>query len=74
MMTDVLKAYQEEIDQLSKRSKYGESAFYALYKAIYDAPDPISLIDGISNQVLSSSSSQLEIQRLRNELMQNNSK
>lgn len=103
---DVLKAYQEEIDQLSKRSKFSEAAFYSLYKAIYDAPDPITLLEGLHSQgilarhsrnyqkkslfylltydvvlcvffctmffsvVTSSSSSQLEIVRLRSELMQ----
>ena len=70
VILDVLKAYQEEIDQLSKRSKFSESAFYGLYKAIYDAPDPTSLVDGLLNQVNSSSSYQLEIERLKNELLQ----
>ena len=28
MMSDILKGYQEEIDQLSRRSKYSETAFY----------------------------------------------
>ena len=70
VMLDVLKAYQEEIDQLSKRSKFSESAFYGLYKAIYDAPDPTNLIDGLLDNVSSSSSYQLEIERLKSELMQ----
>ena len=70
IILDVLKAYQEEIDQLSKRSKYSESAFYSLYKAIYDAPDPTSLVDGLLSQVNSSSSYQLEIERLKSELLQ----
>ncbi len=70
MILDVLKAYQEEIDQLSKRSKFSEAAFYGLYKAIYDAPDPTTLIDGLLNHVNSSSSYQLEIERLKSELLQ----
>ena len=70
MMLDVLKAYQEEIDQLSKRSKYSEAAFYGLYKAIYDAPDPATLIEDIMTHVNTSSSYQLEIERLRSELQQ----
>ena len=67
---DVVRAYQEEIDQLSKRSKFSEAAFNGIYKALYDAPDPAVLLDGMQEQVTSSSSSQLEIERLRNELRQ----
>jgi homeobox protein cut-like len=67
---EVVRAYQEEIDQLSKRSKFSETAFNVVYKALYDAPDPALLLDGMLEQVTSSSSSQLEIQRLRNELRQ----
>ena len=70
IVLDVLKAYQEEIDQLSKRSKFSESAFYSMYKSIYDAPDPVKLIEGITNQMSSSSTYQLEIERLKNELRQ----
>lgn len=70
MMTELLKAYQEEIDQLSKRSKASESAFNALYKDIYDAPDPLCAIEGLINMVTSSSSHQFEVERLRSELAQ----
>ena len=49
MVTEVLKAYQEEIDQLSRRSKFSESAFYSLYKSIYEAPDPAEVIETLLN-------------------------
>jgi homeobox protein cut-like len=37
-VTDLLKAYQEEIDQLSRRSKYSETAFFAIFKSLHDLP------------------------------------
>ena len=37
-ITDLLKAYQEEIDQLSRRSKYSETAFISLFKSFHDLP------------------------------------
>ena len=38
----LLKAYQSEIDALTQRSKASESAFLVLYRALYDAPDPVN--------------------------------
>lgn len=69
-MTELLKLYQEEIDQLSRRSKFSESAFYSLYKSIYDAPNPSVTIDGLINMVTATSTNQLEIERLKGELAQ----
>lgn len=70
IMGDILKAYQEEIDQLSRRSKYCESTFFTLYKAIYDAPDPCECIETLMQSVVSGSAHNLEIERLRGELRQ----
>ncbi|KAF4319912.1 hypothetical protein JM18_001229 [Phytophthora kernoviae] len=36
----LLKAYQEEIDHLTRRAKFSENAFFQLYKGLYAAPDP----------------------------------
>jgi homeobox protein cut-like len=69
-ITELLKLYQEEIDQLSRRSKFSESAFYSLYKSIYDAPNPSISIEGLINMVAATSTNQLEIERLRGELAQ----
>lgn len=41
----MLKAYQTEIDGLTKRSKAAESAFLALYKVLAEAPDPYPLLE-----------------------------
>lgn len=37
---NLLKLYQEEIDKLTKRSKYAENSFFFIYKLIAEAPDP----------------------------------
>lgn len=70
MMTELLKCYQEEIDQLSRRSKFCETTFFSLYKSVYELPDPVGTIEGLINAVMTGSTSQLEIERLRNELLQ----
>ena len=38
----IVKAYQEEIDNLTRRCKASDSAFVDLYKALSDLPDPSS--------------------------------
>lgn len=40
----LLKAYQGEIDSLTNRSKSAETSFISLYKALYDAPDPVEML------------------------------
>ncbi|KAJ1558237.1 hypothetical protein HK096_002771, partial [Nowakowskiella sp. JEL0078] len=60
---NLLKAYQNEIDSMSKRSKFSESAFLNLYKVLADAPDPVPLITVAAN----SSQQELEITNLLDE-------
>lgn len=69
-ITEVLKAYQEEIDQLSRRAKFSEAAFYALYKSVFEAPDPCAALDGLVAMLAATSTHGLEIERLRAELVQ----
>ena len=40
----VLRSYQREIDHLTKRARFAEDAFVAVYKSLYDAPDPAPLL------------------------------
>eukprot|EP00252_Welwitschia_mirabilis_P002877 TRINITY_DN12898_c0_g1_i1.p1 TRINITY_DN12898_c0_g1~~TRINITY_DN12898_c0_g1_i1.p1 ORF type:complete len:699 (+),score=193.82 TRINITY_DN12898_c0_g1_i1:213-2309(+) len=40
LFNSLLKAYQEEVDNLTKRAKYGENAFLNIYQKLYEAPDP----------------------------------
>mmetsp|Transcript_42585 Transcript_42585/g.51124 ORF Transcript_42585/g.51124 Transcript_42585/m.51124 type:complete len:679 (+) Transcript_42585:33-2069(+) len=35
-----IKAYQEEIDNLTRRCKFAETTFLNLYQSLYDLPDP----------------------------------
>ena len=38
-------AYQTEIDNLTKRSKFAENAFLNVYKVLAEAPDPYPLLE-----------------------------
>ncbi|KAL0022630.1 hypothetical protein WJX77_011900 [Trebouxia sp. C0004] len=40
----LLKAYQEEVDRLTTRAKFGESAFLEVYQKLYEAPDPATVL------------------------------
>ena len=44
-MGSLLRAYQEEIDSLTKRAKYSENALFTLYKSLYAAPDPVPSLE-----------------------------
>lgn len=70
IFNDLLKAYQEEIDQLSRRSKFCEGAYGNIYKSLYEAPDPVPAINQLINSVAGTTVHTLEIQRLKNELNQ----
>ncbi|RCH91047.1 hypothetical protein CU098_010767, partial [Rhizopus stolonifer] len=41
----LLKLYQSEIDNITKRTKYSESSFLSIYKMLADAPDPAPLFE-----------------------------
>lgn len=45
----LVKAYQEEIDALAKRSRASDSAFFSLYKALYEAPDPAQALERMAS-------------------------
>ena len=68
---ELLKQYQDEVDRLSKRSKYSEASFMDLFKTIQDAPDPVPCLDTLMKQYASSTSeSRIEIDKLRSEIEQ----
>ncbi|CAO3635894.1 unnamed protein product [Cunninghamella echinulata] len=46
----LLKGYQFEIDNITRRTKYAENAFLTVYKLLADAPDPIPLFDAAVEQ------------------------
>ncbi|KAG1715754.1 hypothetical protein ID866_1422 [Astraeus odoratus] len=73
----LLKAYQQEIDGLTRRSKVAESAFLNVYKVLAEAPDPYPLLEAAVDHTIASaenaslnaevSSLKEEIARLRSE-------
>ncbi|VDC06952.1 unnamed protein product [Peniophora sp. CBMAI 1063] len=66
----LLKAYQTEIDSLTKRSKFAENAFLDVYKVLAEAPDPYPLLEATVDQAVKASESseaQEEVKRLRKE-------
>eukprot|EP00742_Colponemidia_sp_Colp-10_P008695 GILJ01009433.1.p1 GENE.GILJ01009433.1~~GILJ01009433.1.p1 ORF type:complete len:623 (+),score=133.41 GILJ01009433.1:42-1910(+) len=59
----LLKTYQEEIDRLSKRSKFAEQAFLSVYKQLREAPDPVVYLE----QAVQSQQALLIVQHLKEE-------
>ncbi|MBW0526833.1 hypothetical protein O181_066548 [Austropuccinia psidii MF-1] len=55
----LLKAYQAEIDALTKRSKISESAFLNIYKLLAEAPDPYPLLDAAVDQTVRATEAKL---------------
>lgn len=51
-----VKAYQEEIDNLTRRCKSSDTAFHALYQALTEVPDPASLLGTAMEQIHSQQS------------------
>lgn len=49
-MQRLVKAYQEEIDALAKRSRASDSAFFSLYKSLYEAPDPAQALERLASE------------------------
>ncbi|GJJ06327.1 hypothetical protein Clacol_000518 [Clathrus columnatus] len=66
----LLKAYQTEIDSLTKRCKNSENAFLNVYKVLAEVPDPYPLLEAAVDQTVKineSISLEVEVQRLRQE-------
>ena len=73
--SSLLKAFQMEVDNLTRRSKGAESHFLNVYKKLADAPDPYPvLLQASSNQLKLSNLTDLEIEnkQLRETLTQYN--
>lgn len=48
MFNTLLKGYQEEVDNLTKRAKFGENAFLNIYQKLYEAPDPYPVLSSVA--------------------------
>ncbi|KAH9615435.1 hypothetical protein KSS87_022315 [Heliosperma pusillum] len=64
----LLKGYQEEVDNLTKRAKFGENAFLNIYQKLYEAPDPYPVIVSISEQDVQISELETENRKMKVEL------
>ncbi|KDO30748.1 hypothetical protein SPRG_04649 [Saprolegnia parasitica CBS 223.65] len=66
----LLKAYQEEIDTLTKRAKFSDNAFFTLYKALYEAPDPVPALEAAleASAVVAKPGGDADVDALRKEI------
>ncbi|XP_011101248.1 protein CASP-like isoform X3 [Sesamum indicum] len=48
LFNSLLKGYQEEVDKLTKRAKFGENACLNIYQKLYEAPDPYPVLTSIA--------------------------
>lgn len=61
----LLKSYQNEIDKLTKRSKFAETSFLSVYKKLAEAPDPAAILQSVIEE--NDKLPQLEVLRTENE-------
>ncbi|CAI8619827.1 unnamed protein product [Vicia faba] len=64
----LLKGYQEEVDNLTKRAKFGENAFLNIYQKLYEAPDPYPALASVAEQDLTLSELEIENRKMKVEL------
>lgn len=67
----LLKLYQNEIDNLTKKSKFVENTFFNLYKDFSEAPDPKPLLESLAQALaakLETDQLRLEVQSLTEQL------
>ncbi|XP_010265204.1 PREDICTED: protein CASP [Nelumbo nucifera] len=68
LFDSLLKGYQEEVDNVTKRAKFGENAFLNIYQKLYEAPDPYPALASISEQDLKLSELESENRKMKVEL------
>ncbi|GAV78859.1 CASP_C domain-containing protein [Cephalotus follicularis] len=68
LFNSLLKGYQEEVDNLTKRAKFGENAFLNIYQKVYEAPDPYPALASISEQDLKLSELESDNRKMKVEL------
>ncbi|KAE9463951.1 hypothetical protein C3L33_04196, partial [Rhododendron williamsianum] len=68
LFNSLLKGYQEEVDNLTKRAKFGENAFLNIYQKLYEAPDPYPVLASISEKDLKLSELESDNRKMKVEL------
>lgn len=68
LFNSLLKSYQEEVDNLTKRAKFAENSFLNIYQKLYEAPDPYPAIASIGEYDLKLSELESENRKMKVEL------
>ncbi|KAK4397601.1 protein CASP [Sesamum angolense] len=68
LFNTLLKGYQEEVDKLTKRAKFGENAFLNIYQKLYEAPDPYRVLSSIAEKDAKLSELESENRKMKVEL------
>ncbi|GAB4860971.1 hypothetical protein Ancab_036131 [Ancistrocladus abbreviatus] len=68
LFSSLLKGYQEEVDNLTKRAKFGENAFLTIYQKLYEAPDPYPVLASVAEQDIKISELESENRKMKLEL------
>ncbi|KAL0288566.1 UNVERIFIED_CONTAM: protein CASP [Sesamum calycinum] len=68
LFNTLLKGYQEEVDKLTKRAKFGENAFLNIYQKLYEAPDPYPVLSSIAEKDAKLSELESENRKMKVEL------
>ncbi|KAG2546479.1 hypothetical protein PVAP13_9KG036165 [Panicum virgatum] len=68
LFNSLLKSYQEEVDNLTKRAKFGENAFLNIYQKLYEAPDPYPALASMADQDQQLSELETENRKMKLEL------
>ncbi|KAL0284773.1 UNVERIFIED_CONTAM: protein CASP [Sesamum angustifolium] len=68
LFNTLLKGYQEEVDKLTKRAKFGENAFLNIYQKLYEAPDPYPVLSSIAEKDAKQSELESENRKMKVEL------
>ena len=64
----VIRAFQAEIDALTRRQSFAESAFLGLYRSLDDAPDPVPVLAGCVAEVHRLAAPVAEVTALRKQV------
>ncbi|CAN6555070.1 unnamed protein product [Malus baccata var. baccata] len=68
LFNSLLRGYQEEVDNLTKRAKFGENAFLNIYQKLYEAPDPYLALASSAEQDVKLSELESENRKMKVEL------
>ncbi|XP_019614890.1 PREDICTED: homeobox protein cut-like 1 isoform X1 [Branchiostoma belcheri] len=71
----LLKSFQAEVDNLSKRSKAAEASFLSVYKKLIDIPDPVPVLEhsqALQKKVQRAQDVEVENEKLRETLEEYN--